>query len=181
MRHSLRFRAQTPGGSKRLQDREHGFDFGLRGAEPLGDRLEIAGEIAGLVDQVDQMAADHAPHRIRDRERKLLAQVIRERRLGRDEGLEIVVAVLAPARADAGPFRIGGGLGLRRPLAAPRPSPGNTFSMPVSKNPRSPRSRSPSAASTGRFGGGFLAAGCLPGGPSLERSSSGLRSSSPST
>ena len=48
--------------------------------------------------------------------RKLLGQVIGERRLRRHEGLEIVVAVLAPARADAGPFRIGGGLARRRTL-----------------------------------------------------------------
>ena len=98
-----------------LQDREHGLDFGLRRAEPLRDRIEIADEVTGLVDQIDEMPADHAPHRIRDRQRKLLAEVIREGRLGGDESFEIVVAVLASARTDARPFRVRGRLGLRGP------------------------------------------------------------------
>ena len=42
--------------------------------------------------------------RIGDRQRKLLGEMIGERQLGRDEGFQIVVAVLAPAGADAGPF-----------------------------------------------------------------------------
>ena len=103
----MRLRAHTPGGSKLLQQAQHRLDLGQRRAELLGDRRKVAGEIAGLVDQIDQVLADHAPHRIGDRERELLGQMIGERRLGRDEGFEIVVAVLAPAAADAGPFRIG--------------------------------------------------------------------------
>ena len=58
-------------------------------------------EIAGLVDQIDEIVADHAPRRIGDGERKLLAQPVRQRRLGGDEGFEIVVAVVAAAGADA--------------------------------------------------------------------------------
>ena len=38
-----------------LQDREHRFDLGQRRAELLGDRCKIAGEIAGLIDQIDQV------------------------------------------------------------------------------------------------------------------------------
>ena len=56
-----------------LQDGEHGFDFGDAGAEPFRGRREIAGQIAGFVDQIDQVLPDHAPHRIGDGERQLLA------------------------------------------------------------------------------------------------------------
>ena len=86
----------------------------MRRAEPLGDGGEIAGQIAGLVDEIDQVTADHAAHRIGDRERKLLTQMIGQCRLGGHEGFQIVVAVLAAAGADAGPFRVGGRLVLRR-------------------------------------------------------------------
>ena len=102
------------GGVEGLHDRQHRLDLGDRRAEPVGNGGKIGGEIAGFIDRIDQVAADHAPRRIGDGERKLLAQMIGQRRLGGDEGLEIVVAVLAAAGADARPFRIGGGLVLRR-------------------------------------------------------------------
>ena len=86
-----------------LQDGEHRLDLGERRAELLGDRRQVAGEIAGLVDQIDQILADHAARRIGDRERELLGEMIGERRLGRDEGFEIVVAVVAAAGAGAPP------------------------------------------------------------------------------
>ena len=54
--------------------------------------------------------------RIGDGERQLLAQPVRQRGLGGNESFEIVVAVLAAAGADAGPFRIA-----RRALRGARP------------------------------------------------------------
>ena len=89
-----------------LQDREHRLDFRDRGAELLGDRREIAGQVAGLVDQIDEILADHAARRIGDRERELLGEMVGERALGRREGFEIVVAVVAAGRRRAAPFRI---------------------------------------------------------------------------
>ena len=139
-----------------LQDGEHRLDFGLRRAEPLRDRIEIAGEVTGLVDQIDEMAADHAPHRIRDRERKLFAEVIRECRLGGYEGLEIVVAVLAAARADAGPFRIGGRLLLRRPRRRLGGVREDVLDAGV-EGVLDRRGAVHLGGFTGRFGGGFLA------------------------
>ena len=94
------------GGVEALQDGQHGLDIGERRAELLGDLREIAGEVAGLVDHIDEILPDHAPRRIGDRERELLGEMIGERRLDRDEGFEIVVVVLAPARACARPFAI---------------------------------------------------------------------------
>ena len=76
-----------------LQDRQHGLDLGERRAELVGDQREIAGEIAGLVDQIDEILPDHAPRRIDHRQRELLGEMVGERGLGRDEGFEIVVAV----------------------------------------------------------------------------------------
>jgi hypothetical protein len=74
---------------------------------------EIAGKIAGLVDEIDQVLPDHAPCWVGDRERQLLGEVIGERGLGRDEGFEIVLAV-STAGAGAGPFGIAGrGLAVR--------------------------------------------------------------------
>ena len=48
-----------------LQDREHRLDLGQRRAELLADLREVAGEVAGLVDQIDEVLADHAPRRDR--------------------------------------------------------------------------------------------------------------------
>ena len=78
---------------ERLQDGEHGLDLGARRAELLGDGVEIAGEVAGLVHHIDQVLPDHAAGRIGDRQRHLLGEMIGERGLGRDEGFQIVVAV----------------------------------------------------------------------------------------
>ena len=92
----MRLRAHTPGGS-------NGFDLGQRRPELLGHRRQLAGEVAGLVDHVDQELPDHPPDRIGNRQRKLLGEMIGQRSLGRHAGFQIVVAVLAPAIADAGP------------------------------------------------------------------------------
>src|SRR5262249_46794584 len=91
---------------ERLQDFQHRLDLGGRRAELLAHRGEGAVEIAGVVDEIDQVLADHAPRRIRNSERELLGEGIGERDLGRHERLEIVGAAIAPAAAGAGPFRI---------------------------------------------------------------------------
>jgi hypothetical protein len=52
--------------------------------------------------------ADQASHRIGDGERKLLTQPVGERGFGGNERFEIIISVLATARAGAGPFRISG-------------------------------------------------------------------------
>ena len=94
------------GGIETLQDRQHGVDLGSRRAQLLSDQREIAVEIAGLVDEIDEILPDHAPRRIDHRKRELLGEMIGQRGLDRDEGLEIVVAVVAPARTGARPFGI---------------------------------------------------------------------------
>ena len=43
-----------------LQHRKHRIDICLRGAEPLGGLSEIRRQIAGIVDQIDQILPDHA-------------------------------------------------------------------------------------------------------------------------
>ena len=105
----MRLRAQTPGGIEALQDGEHGLDLGLRSTELLADLREVAREIAGLVDHVDEILTDHAPCRVGDRQRQLLGQVIGEGGLGGNEGFKVVVAVLATAGSRPGPFGIAWG------------------------------------------------------------------------
>jgi hypothetical protein len=102
-----------------LQDAEHGLDLADAGAELFRDRRQVAAQITGLVDQIDEVVADHAPYRIDDLERELFAQPIRQRGFRRHEGFEVELAVVAAAGADAGPFRIaarrvGGALAARR-------------------------------------------------------------------
>ena len=48
-----------------LQHGEHGLDVRLRRAEPLGGLAEIGRQIAGVVDQIDQILPDHALRRRR--------------------------------------------------------------------------------------------------------------------
>ena len=176
-----------------LQDREHGIDLGERRAELLGDRREIAAEIAGLVDQIDEVLPDHAAGRIGDRQRELLGEMVGERRLGRDEGLEIVVAVLAAAGAGAGPFGIarrhlGGGArgdAHRRRREAHRRD--RQSRAPRRRHAGSPglrpasRRRALSAAARRRARAAVSAAAPPRRRPRSPRSSSGLRSSSAST
>ena len=90
-------------GIEALHDVQHRLDFGRRRAELVGHRREIAGEVASLVDHVDQVLPDHPPDRIDDRQRQLAGQMIGESRRGRYEGLQIVIAILAAAAADTGP------------------------------------------------------------------------------
>ena len=48
-----------------LQHRENRFDVRLRRAEPLGGLAQIRRQIAGLVDEIDQILPDHALRRRR--------------------------------------------------------------------------------------------------------------------
>ncbi len=100
-----------------LQNRERRFDLARRRAELLGDRGEIAGEIAGLVDEIDEILPDHPPRGIGDCHHHLSGKMIGKRRLGRDESFEIIIVAVAAAGTDAGPFRIGGRRIGRRTLA----------------------------------------------------------------
>ena len=56
----MRLRAQTPGGSKVCRIASTASTSLRRCTEFFGDRVEIAGEIAGLVHHIDQILADHA-------------------------------------------------------------------------------------------------------------------------
>ena len=102
----MRLRAHTPGGSKpcRIASTASTSASGAPSFSATGARSPV--QVAGLVDQVDEILPDHAARGIGDRQRELLGEMIGERRLGRDEGFEIVVAVLAAGGAGAGPFGI---------------------------------------------------------------------------
>ena len=95
-----------PGGSKVCRTARTASTSAGDGAELFRRRGDIAGEITGLVDQIDQILRDHAPHRIGNGQRHLLAQPVGQRGLGGHESFGIVIAVVAAACAGAGPFRI---------------------------------------------------------------------------
>jgi len=94
-----------------LQHRQHGVDIILRRAKPIGGLAEIARQVAGLIDQVDQVLADHALGRRGEGDRKLLGEMIRQRHLGGNESLKIIVLV---GRGPAAPFGVGRGRGILR-------------------------------------------------------------------
>ena len=79
-RHSASERAKTPAGSKccnALQRRLDPFD---RTAQELGQRRQIARQIAGVVEHVDQVQADDPVDRIVDVDGELAAQMRLQRR-----------------------------------------------------------------------------------------------------
>ena len=90
---------------ERLQNRKHQFDVTPLRAKFFGNRVEIAGEIAGLVDHIDQVLADHAAGRIGDRQRQLLGKMVSKGDLRRGISFQVVIVVLT-TRTDARPFRI---------------------------------------------------------------------------
>ena len=59
-----------------LQNVEDGLDLRDAGAELFRRGGEVARQITGLVDQIDQVLTDHALHRIGDGERELFAQPV---------------------------------------------------------------------------------------------------------
>src|SRR5581483_7742375 len=90
-----------------LQDAEHGFDFLDTGAKLFRRRRQVGAQISGLVDQIDQILADHTPRRLGNGDSKLLTQPVRKRGLGGNVSFKIVVALRASA-ADRSPLRISG-------------------------------------------------------------------------
>ncbi len=94
-----------------LQHREHRLDIRLRRAEPFGGLPEINRHVAGIVDEVDQVLADHALHRRGKGNGELLGEMAAERHFGGDKGFQIVVFVVGGAAA---PFGIGGRRGVLR-------------------------------------------------------------------
>ena len=79
----MRLRAHTPGGSNVCRMASTASTSAARRAELLGDGVEIAGEIAGLVDHIDQVLPDHAAGRIGDGQRHLLGEMVGKRRFRR--------------------------------------------------------------------------------------------------
>ena len=88
-----------------MQHGKNVLDVLLRCAKPLGGLAEIGRQIAGFVDEVDQVLPDHALRRAGEGDRELLGKMVAERGFRRDEGFEIVVLVTGGAAA---PFRVGG-------------------------------------------------------------------------
>ena len=107
--------AQIPGADagriELLQHRQHRIDVRLRGAQPLGGLPQIRRQIAGIVDQIDQILPDHALRRPAEGHRELFGEVAAERHLGGDKGFQIVVVVVGGAAA---PFGVGGRGGILR-------------------------------------------------------------------
>ena len=96
-------RASTPGRIELLQPGQHRLDLGRRAAEPQRDLVEVAGQIAGLVDQIDQMQADQALGAGRQIDLQLLDQMLAQGLGPAEAGLEVeplVVEIGAAAAAD---------------------------------------------------------------------------------
>ena len=87
-----------------LKDRQHCFDLSTRGAELLRHRPNITAEVAGVVHEIDQVLADHAPHRIGHGKRELFGQMIGKRCFGRNESLQIVAVNVVACLTNAAPF-----------------------------------------------------------------------------
>ena len=88
-----------------LQHRENRIDVLLRRTQPFGGLPEIRRQIAGVVDQIDQILPDHALRRRCERDGELFGEMAAKGDLGGDEGFQIVVVVVGGAAA---PFGIGG-------------------------------------------------------------------------
>ena len=104
-RHSGRLRAHTPGGSNPCRMASTLSTAAQRRAQLLRDHRQIAAEVTGLIDEIDEILPDHALDRIGHRQRKLLGEMVDQRGLHRNEGFEIVVAVVAAAGAGRAPSR----------------------------------------------------------------------------
>ena len=99
-------RARNAGRIEFLQNREHRLDIGDRSAEFLSDLRQIAGQVAGLVHEIDEILADHAARGIGHRKRQLFCEMVGERAFGRNESFEIVIALVAAGGCAAAPFGI---------------------------------------------------------------------------
>jgi hypothetical protein len=101
-------RAQTPAGSKVCRIATTA-SISTAGAPSFSATVcHVHGQITGFIDGIDQVLPDDTPHRIADRERKLLREVFRQRALRRHEGFEIVFRHRpSPPDPTLRPFRIG--------------------------------------------------------------------------
>ena len=94
-----------------LQDGENRFDVLLRRPQPFGGLSQVRRQVTRLVDEVDQVLADHALRGIGEGHRQLFGEVAAERHLGGDEGFEVVGLIVGGAAA---PFGVGGRRGVLR-------------------------------------------------------------------
>jgi hypothetical protein len=87
-----------------VKQREHPLDLGGRRRETARDRPHALGEIAGVVNRIDQEAADQALGRIGRREIELGLQVLVQRQVGGEPLAEVRgVAVETAAGPDIRP------------------------------------------------------------------------------
>src|SRR6516162_7706459 len=93
---------------------------------------DVAGEVAGLVDQVDEVLSDQAACGVDHRQRQLLGKMVSEGPLGRNEGFQVVGAVLMAGASGSGPIGVTarhlGAIRRRRGSTAPRAFGGGNFS-----------------------------------------------------
>jgi hypothetical protein len=85
------------GGIERLKHAEHALDARPLDAEAFGDFREIAGEIARLVDEIDQVGGDKAIAGIDDGQGHLLDEMIAQGRLARQRPLEARLSIVEVA------------------------------------------------------------------------------------
>ena len=132
---------------QRLQGREHALDARERRAELFGDLGELAAEIAGLVEAVDQRRGDQPVAGIGQGDHRLAGEEFGEALLRSDIGLDVggvLVAAAAARRPDHWPPESAGPSACAaRPGAAVR-SGSNALSISV------PSSRASSPGSTGK-------------------------------
>ena len=94
-----------------LQHREDRFDVLLRSPKPFGGLSQIRRQVTGLVDEIDQVLADHALRGCGESHRQLFGEMAAKGNLGGDKGFEIVAVVVGGAAA---PFGVGGRRGILR-------------------------------------------------------------------
>ena len=81
-------RAQTPGGSNCCSVVEHGVDQTGGCAQSLGKFVQVANEVARLIDHMDQVHADQPLDRVGDRQVELLGEMVGQRATRRQHFVE---------------------------------------------------------------------------------------------
>jgi hypothetical protein len=84
-----------------LQHAERLLDQFGRRAERFSNLLDLAGQVAGFIDQPDQVRADHPHGRVGHGQLQLFGQVIRQGGFAGKRGIEGHVAIKAAAAATA--------------------------------------------------------------------------------
>ena len=92
-------------GLEGLHEGEHARHGSYLAAEPVGDGVDILAEVAGLVDGIDQVAADQAAHGVGGGEVELALQMLVEGDVAGQPGLEIGRFAVVPAGTDVRPGR----------------------------------------------------------------------------